>query len=146
MAFQGYGHQAFAASFFLRNHSEELAQLSAQFGLKPIGLIGIGMGLITGIGGIVGTVLGGKLADRLGATDLRHQMAIPALGALIGFPIYIIAMLQNSASAALVMLLLPTCSTPCGTARPMPRHRASSRPVPAPRQRPSPCSSPIWWV
>jgi predicted MFS family arabinose efflux permease len=89
MAFQGYSHQAFAASFFLRNHAEELVQLSAQFGLKPIGLIGIGMGLVTGIGGIVGTVLGGKLADHFGIKDLRYQMAIPAIGALIGFPVYI---------------------------------------------------------
>jgi MFS family permease len=108
MAFQGYGHQAFAASFFLRNHAEELVQLSAQFGLKPTGLIGIGMGLVTGIGGIAGTVLGGKLADHLGIKDLRHQMAIPAIGALVGFPIYNFAMIQNSAASALLILLIPT--------------------------------------
>lgn len=108
MAFQGYSHQAFAASFFLRNHAEELVQLSAQFGLKPIGLIGIGMGLVTGIGGIIGTVLGGKLADHLGIKDLRHQMAIPAIGALIGFPFYIIALIQDSATYALLILLIPT--------------------------------------
>ena len=108
MAFQGYGHQAFAASFFLRNHAEELAALAAGFGLKPTGLIGIAMGTITGLGGVAGTVLGGILADRLGVKDLRHQMAIPAIGALLGMPVYVLAILQPSATNALLLLLIPT--------------------------------------
>ena len=41
VAFIGYGHAPFGASFFLRVHGEEIEQLAAGFGLGPIGFVGL---------------------------------------------------------------------------------------------------------
>lgn len=45
-AFIGYGHVPFTASFFYRNHTEEIGQLAAFFGLGPSGFLGLALGLV----------------------------------------------------------------------------------------------------
>jgi len=107
-AFIAFGHITFLASFFLRNHPAELASLAAQFGLQPLGFMGLSLGLLSGLGGAVGAMLGGALADRFGAKDLRAYMIAPALGALVIIPLYAAAMLTPSVPVAL--LLLGACS------------------------------------
>ncbi len=93
VAFIGYGHAPFGASFFLRVHGAEITELAKPFGLGPIGFVGLTMGLILGLAAGIGVYLGGVIADRYGAADLRAYMGIPAVALLISLPIYSTAML-----------------------------------------------------
>ncbi|HEY5647068.1 MAG TPA: MFS transporter [Pseudomonadales bacterium] len=96
VAFIGYGHAPFGASFFLRVHGAEIEVLAAQFGLGPIGFVGLALGLVLGIAAGAGVFLGGIIADRFGARDLRSYMTIPGLAVLISVPVYTIALLMPS--------------------------------------------------
>lgn len=103
-AFIGYGHAPFTASFFLRNHGPEIAQLAGSLGLKPIGFLGLALGIMSGVAGSAGSWLGGYLADRFGARDLRAHMVAPAIASLVVVPVYVAAMLVDSAVLALLLL------------------------------------------
>ncbi len=94
VAFVGYGHAPFGASFFLRVHGDEIAQFAAQFGLGPIGFVGLALGLILGVAAGAGVFLGGIIADRFGARDLRAYMVIPGVAVLLSVPVYTIALLM----------------------------------------------------
>src|SRR5690606_22847365 len=89
MSFVGFGQLAFHSSFYLRNHATGLETLTASlqtwFGLHlgPMGLVGSVLGFIIGISGIIGTWLGGALADRAARMDIRGYATIPAVSALI---------------------------------------------------------------
>lgn len=100
-AFIGYGQAPFAASFFYRNHGEEVAALAAQFGLQSGGFLGLALGLMAGIGGAIGAYLGGVIADRYGQRDFRAYVSVPALASLGVIPIYAVAILSPSATFAL---------------------------------------------
>ncbi|MDB5454120.1 MAG: transporter [Caulobacteraceae bacterium] len=106
-AFIQYGTSAFLASFFFRNHAAELAGLGEGFGLKAAGFLGIALGLSVGVTGVAGTMLGGVLADRLGAKDSSRQTLVPAIGILISTPFFLWALFTPSAVVAMVILLLP---------------------------------------
>jgi predicted MFS family arabinose efflux permease len=71
---------------------------------------GIYLGLILGIGGGLGTLLGGIVADRLGRRDVRWYMVIPALAALLIIPAglvqYLAADVRVSLAAAFLVMLL----------------------------------------
>jgi MFS family permease len=104
VAFVGYGHAPFGASFFLRVHGEEIGQLAAQFGLGPIGFVGLSLGLILGVAAGVGVFLGGIIADRYGARDLRAYMGIPAIAILASVPIYTAGLLMPTFIPVLPLL------------------------------------------
>ncbi|MBX3482598.1 MFS transporter [Phenylobacterium sp.] len=104
-AFIGYGHSPFTASFFLRNHGPEIAQLAGQFGLKPIGFMGLALGLIAGIFGTASSWLGGVIADKYGARDLRAYGSVPAIASLLVIPCYYVAYTAESAVLALSFLI-----------------------------------------
>lgn len=105
-AFIGYGHAPFTASFFLRNHSTEVAALAADFGLKSVGFLGLALGLISGTAGAIGSYVGGMIADRFGKNDLRAYMIAPAVASLITIPVYITAVSIDSAAIALFILAI----------------------------------------
>ncbi len=73
-AFVGYGAGLFLAPFFIRVHG---------FGL---GEIGTWLALLGLTGGVLGTYLGGFLADRLGVRDERWYLWVPAIATLLGVP------------------------------------------------------------
>ncbi|MBL9009589.1 MAG: MFS transporter [Alphaproteobacteria bacterium] len=106
-AFIGYGSAAFIVSFFLRNHSAELAEVSASFGLKPLGFVALVLGVVAGVAGAAGTWLGGFLGDRFGGRDLRFNMAMPAIATLVSIPFYVFGLLTESLVVALVVLAIP---------------------------------------
>ena len=105
-AFIGYGHAPFTASFFLRNHPEEIAALAADFGLKSVGFTGLALGLIGGTAGAVGALLGGLIADRFGARDLRAYVSVPAIAALVTIPVYIFAVTTEYAALGIGVLAI----------------------------------------
>lgn len=109
-AFIGYGHAPFTASFFLRVHSQELAEMaasaSAMLGVTigPLGFLGLALSVVGGTAGVIGAWLGGVIADKLGARDLRAYVTVPAIAALITVPIYTVALLSPSAVIAIPLL------------------------------------------
>jgi len=74
LSLTGYGVLMWGYEFFSRVH-----------GMSPIE-IGLWMALIVGVGGSIGTALGGALADRLGQRDAGWYMRMPAIVTLIGLP------------------------------------------------------------
>ena len=105
-AFIGYGYAPFIASFFFRNHGAEIAQLAAGFGLKSAGFLGLALGLIGGTAGVIGAWLGGFLADRLGAKDLRAYVMVPAIASVLTIPIFITAVSLNAPMPAIGLLAI----------------------------------------
>jgi MFS family permease len=106
-AFIGYGQAPFAASFFFRNHTAELASLAALFGLKSAGFLGLALGLIGGTAGVIGAWLGGVLADKLGAKDLRAYVIVPAVASVLAIPFYLVAINLPTAVPAMFLLTVP---------------------------------------
>ncbi|TWB50657.1 spinster family MFS transporter [Nitrospirillum viridazoti] len=105
-AFIGYGQAPFVAAFFLRVHGGEIAQIGGHFGLKSVGVVGIGLGVLAGVFGALSNWLGGWVADRYAARDLRAYGVVPAVAALVPIPFFIAAMLVPSFVVSL-MLLVP---------------------------------------
>jgi len=68
--------------------------------LPPI-TIGNWMGAIVGIGGSVGTVLGGRLVDTLGKEKASRGLRVSTLVTVAGFPLGIYALLAESAPVSL---------------------------------------------
>lgn len=83
LSFINYGAMAFAGSFYLRVHLADLTAIGARFGLEPLGVIGIGLGLLGASGGTLGAIVGGKLGDSIGMRDVRALAVIPAVGAIL---------------------------------------------------------------
>lgn len=106
-AFIGYGHAPFTASFFFRNHTAELAELAAMFGLKSAGFLGLALGLMGGTAGVIGAWLGGVIADRYGSKDIRAYVVVPAIASLLAIPFYIAAINLPEAVPAMALLTVP---------------------------------------
>jgi len=103
-----YGVGAFMAPYFLRMHMDELTALAAAAGLKPMGYLGIWLGLATGLAGAFGAFAGGKIADRLGRRDLRAYPAVAACGSLLAIPGYLLVFSMPSALVGLLILFVPS--------------------------------------
>jgi len=106
VAFIGYGHAPFGASFFLRVHGAEIEALAAGFGLGPIGFVGLSLGLILGAAAGLGVYLGGLIGDRFGGRDPRFYMSVPGIACLVSIPIYTVAMLLPTFLPILPLLAL----------------------------------------
>jgi MFS family permease len=105
-AFVVNGQGAFYSSFFLLQHGHELTKLGWMVG--PLGIIGVGLGVMKGAGGIVGTIAGGNLSDRLVKRDFRAYCIVPMWALILGAPSTALVLLIPSASAALLTLLVPS--------------------------------------
>lgn len=65
--------------------------------------IGIFYGTVSGVGGMIGTIYGGYLADKLGAKDRRWFLWVPMWGKLIGAPLFIVAMMAPTPELSLLI-------------------------------------------
>jgi predicted MFS family arabinose efflux permease len=95
-SFLAYGKTTWTTIFFQRTH-----------GMSP-GEVGLWFGLIGGVGGILGTWLGGYLADRFGAKNRRHVLSAPAIGMALAVPLALAAYQAQTWTVALALLFLPT--------------------------------------
>ncbi|HEU4821249.1 MAG TPA: MFS transporter, partial [Qipengyuania sp.] len=95
-AFLSYGKTTWTTIFFQRTH-----------GMTP-GEVGLWFGLAGGAAGILGTFLGGWLADRFGAANRRHVLTAPAIGMAVAAPIAFLAYQATSWQLSLALLFVPT--------------------------------------
>ena len=94
-AFAGYSASNWTASFMQRSHGMDTAEL------------GVWLALIQGFLGAVGVFGGGYLADKLGRTDKRWYMWLPAITGIICLPFMIGTYLAETAYAALAFSVIP---------------------------------------
>lgn len=106
-AWLGYGIAPFLPGFFYRVHGHEVAELAAQWGMKPQTFVGLVIGVMTGVAGAFGSWLGGQIADRLGARDLRVFGSIPAIAVVVGTPITIFNYTTGNGALALALTAIP---------------------------------------
>jgi MFS family permease len=100
-----YAHSFYLTSFFLRNHFADLVPVAGQFGLKPLGFVGLATGIAAGIGGVIGSYLGGWWCDRFGSKDARHFPLLPIIYPFIGLPIFWYAISLNNMMLAMILLI-----------------------------------------
>lgn len=92
----GYGAVAWLPSYFIRVHGMTATQVG--------GILAI----MVGIGGAVGTTLGGIVADRMGKKDVRWNMWLVGIVGLIGAPFSVFGYLAGDAQSAILWLIVPT--------------------------------------
>ena len=106
-SFISYGQAPFVASFFLRNHPDQVAALAASFNLQSVGFLGLALGIISGICGAISSILGGWIADKTAAGDVRNSVLAPGLAVLVSVPVFIFALQVSDARLALAILIIP---------------------------------------
>jgi MFS family permease len=94
-AFVGYGVGNWVPSFFIRSH-----------GLST-GELGTWLGPIAAGAGAIGALGGGYLADRLGRTDARWNVWLPAIAILCSVPVSIAVYLTADFRVALLLSVIP---------------------------------------
>jgi predicted MFS family arabinose efflux permease len=95
-AFLSYGKGLWTISFFIRSHGLSTTEA------------GLAMAVALGISGIIGTWLGGKMADVFGKHDKRHILTLPAIGMAIAAPILFAGYWAEDWRIAVALLILPT--------------------------------------
>jgi MFS family permease len=100
----------FIASFFLRNHPQELAKMAGAAGtllgvrLGSVGLLGLILGGVLGIDGALGSWCGGLIADRMGLADPRRHLQVPAVAILLWAPVFLGVLTAPSLGLAFMLL------------------------------------------
>jgi predicted MFS family arabinose efflux permease len=90
-----YGALSWLPSYLIRSHGFSLTAA------------GVYLALIIGIGGAIGTWLGGHFSDRLGRIDLRWSLWFVAAAYLFTKPLAIGFFLVDNAALALILFVLP---------------------------------------
>jgi MFS family permease len=94
-AFYGYGSANFVPSFLARVHEIPLGERGTLFAMILIS-------------GVIGNVLGGRLADRHGARDARWYLWVPGLATFAGIPAAAAFYLWPTPYVAVALGVLPT--------------------------------------
>jgi MFS family permease len=95
-AFLSYGKGLWTISLFIRSHGFSTTEA------------GISMAVALGLSGIVGTWLGGKVADVFGKRDKRHLLTLPAIGMTVAAPLLFVSYWSADWRIAVAMLIIPT--------------------------------------
>lgn len=98
LAFTGFATASWIPPFLIRSHGMSLGE------------VGTWLSLLTVVGGVIGTVGGGFLGDRLGRRDSRWYVRLPAIVLLVGLPFSIAGLLVDNKFLALALWLVPTVS------------------------------------
>jgi len=89
----GYGVIIWGPTFYARVHAMSWTD------------IGLSLGWIVGLAGCAGALAGGRLADRMGARDVRWYMRLPALQSVIALPFLVGFALLSSPSQSLLCFI-----------------------------------------
>ena len=94
-AFSAYGFGSWVPTFLVRTHEMGYGELSTWIGLE------------NGIGGALGMIFTGILADRLGRRDPRWYLWISALSILIYLPFSVAFLVLDNPTVALIAYFIP---------------------------------------
>ncbi len=94
-AFAGYSISNWTASFMIRTHG------------MTTGELGTWLAGIQGLGGAIGVLLGGLIAERLARNNVRWYMWAPALTGLVCLPFMVGVYLVSDAYMALALSVVP---------------------------------------
>lgn len=92
-SFVFYGLGAFYASFFLRNHAGELQRIAYGLGMRPLGFLGVALGIGGGVAGVLGAIVGGRVTDAWGRRSDAANVLMPVVCATVAAPLLFAAML-----------------------------------------------------
>lgn len=95
-AFVGYGNGNFTPSFMMRIHELSVAQ------------VGIVLALFGGMAGLLGTFLGGYIADRLAVRDKRWYLWVPMCAGCLAVPLGFPFLLSDNFYVVLFFLFFVT--------------------------------------
>ncbi|MGV0746502.1 spinster family MFS transporter [Mycolicibacterium sp. XJ870] len=93
----GYSLTTFAPAFLMRSHGMSLSE------------VGLGYGLTTGLTGVLGLIIVGRLADRLAARDPRWLMWIVVVLTAVLLPASVLAFVVESRLLCVLFLALSYC-------------------------------------
>lgn len=91
----GYGIAFWLPSLLMRSFGLELVEASQFFGALLL------------IGGVVGVMAGGLLADKLGGKDRAFYSWLPGVGFFLGAPLFAAGISSNDVQTAFLLFLLP---------------------------------------
>jgi MFS family permease len=91
----GYGIAFWLPSLLIRSFGFSLVEASQFFGALLL------------IGGVVGVMAGGLLADRLGSRDRAFYSWLPGVGFFLGAPLFAAGIMSSDAQLAFLLFLLP---------------------------------------
>ena len=87
-AFGYYGQASFFGSLYMRTHVAGIDAFAASWGLPPTVFLGLSLGLIVGLVGMVGTFVGGHLADRAARRGIKGYTLVPSTSLVIAAPLF----------------------------------------------------------
>ena len=93
MTFGQMGIATWLPSFLIRSHGMSLAH------------VGIGLGLLTGVCGAIGTWFGGWQGTRFSKSGLHTVLWLPIAGMLVSIPLYILAFSMSEGISVLLVLI-----------------------------------------
>jgi MFS family permease len=110
ISMRGYGVAAFMASFFFREHAAGLKSAAAwvsattgqHFGAAAI--LGPSLAIMIGLTGLVGTLLGGVVMDRMARRDVGYYSLVPALPHIAAAPFWIAGLFWPDIWGAVALL------------------------------------------
>lgn len=106
IAFGIYSQSAFLASFYIRNHGAEIEAVAG--GLGTTGFVGMMLGLILGLGGAIGTLFGGRVADWICRGQIRHFMTMAMIVSVVSVPFFVSAVMVEGFYVSIAFLIPAT--------------------------------------
>lgn len=103
-AFGYYGQASFFGSLYMRTHTAGIDTLAADWGVPPSVFLGISLGMIVGLVGMVGTFVGGQLADRAARRGIAGYTLVPTISLVIAAPLFAGAALANTVALSFAFL------------------------------------------
>jgi MFS transporter, Spinster family, sphingosine-1-phosphate transporter len=96
ISFLSYGKSAFIPVMLSRVHGLSLTEIGTFLALGGI------------VAGVLGTMIGGFIADRAAKTDVRAYMTIPMIAFVCSVPFFLWAMFADNAYFAMALLTVPS--------------------------------------
>lgn len=95
ISFVGSAINTWTPAFFMRTYDMSLMQMAAT------------VGAVGGIGGGIGMIAGGIIADRMASRDVRNYVNIPAVALLVTMPLFFGVYLASTSWIATTLFLAP---------------------------------------